>query len=247
MKISIITVCYNSSTTIENTFKSVVSQNYPNIEYIVVDGGSTDGTIGLIKKYESYIDKWISEPDHGLYDAMNKGISMATGDYIGILNADDVFNDNYVISKISDFFKSNQVDANIANIVQINKNNKVIRHYSSKTWKPSKLTLGFMPPHPSVFMKKDLFQKYGQYRLDFKIGADYELLTRMFLRNQISWKYFDIITHRMLIGGVSSSGWKSYIILTKEINKSLLLNHIQFSYWKVKYRLFWKIKEFIFK
>lgn len=246
MKISIITVCYNSCKTIEKTFRSIASQNYYNIEYIVVDGGSKDGTLKLIEKYENYIHKWISEPDKGLYDAMNKGIAMATGDYIGILNADDVFNDNYVISKIANFFTFNQVDANIANIVQINNSDKIVRHYSSKKWRPSKLAIGFMPPHPSIFMKKDLFEKYGQYRLDFKIGADYELLTRMFLCNQISWKYLDIVTHRMLIGGVSSSGWKSYIAITKEINKSLLLNNIQFSYWKVKYRLFWKIKEFIF-
>ncbi|WP_180042655.1 glycosyltransferase family 2 protein [Acinetobacter sp. YH16039] len=247
MKISIITVCYNSSATIENTFKSVSSQTYKDIEYIVIDGGSTDSTLDLIEKYKNNITYWVSESDKGLYDAMNKGISKATGDYIGILNADDVFNDDFVISNMADFFLKNSVDVNVANIKQINNKGNVIRLYSSKKWKPNKLCIGFMPPHPSIFVKREVFKKFGNYRLDFKIGADYEFLTRIFLVHKVSWKYFNLTTHRMLVGGVSSSGVKSYITITNEICKSLKINNVKFSPWLIKYRIVWKLKELIFK
>src|SRR5690606_6026983 len=150
MRISIITVCYNSSKTIENTIKSVQNQNYPDIEYIIIDGASIDGTVDIIRKYENIIDKWVSEPDRGLYDAINKGISRATGLYVGILNSDDVFFENNTVEKIADFLKANaELDAVTGDIVQ-HRNGKIIRKYSSAKWLPHKLKIGFMPPHPSI-------------------------------------------------------------------------------------------------
>ena len=242
MKISIITVCYNSVRTIEKTFKSVENQTYNNIEYIVVDGGSKDGTQELIKQHEEIVSKWVSAPDKGLYDAMNKGIAMATGDIIGILNSDDTFFIETVVENVANFHSANKnIDSSVGNIVQHNADGKVVRKYSAKNWNPEKLKIGFMPAHPAIFFKRDLFVQYGSYALDFKIGADYELITRFFLKENISWKYSGITTTAMLIGGVSSSGFESYKLITKEIAKALNRNNIEFSYTKVFLRGFWKL------
>ena len=247
MKISIITVCYNSDKTIEKTIKSVISQTYDNVEYIIIDGKSKDTTVDIIKQYETNVSKWVSESDKGLYDAMNKGISLATGDIIGILNSDDIFTDNYVLENVAKFHNKNNVDASVGNIIQFNNEGKTVRKYSAKKWIPEKLKIGFMPAHPAIFFKKELFDKYGVYQLDFTIGADYELITRFFLKHKISWKFSNITTTSMLIGGLSSSGVGSYKLISKEIKKALTLNDVKFNYSKVKLRGIWKIIGFLNK
>jgi len=241
MKISIITVCWNSAATIENTIRSVQDQDYSDIEYIIVDGNSKDNTLDIIKKYPDVVTKWVSESDKGLYDAMNKGVKMASGQYVGIVNADDTLADSHVISKIADFLLHKNVDASIGDIVQHNAGGKIVRRYSAESWDPDKLKIGFMPAHPGIFFKRVLFDKLGYYELDFKIGADYELITRYFLKNNISWAYSNIITHKMLIGGVSSSGWESYKKVSEEIMKALEMNKISYRPWQIKSRFMWKI------
>ena len=246
LKVSIITVCYNSSKTIEKAFQSILSQSYENIELIVIDGLSFDGTLEIIKRYESCITKYISEPDKGLYDAMNKGVALATGDIVGVLNSDDMFYDNNVISNVVEFHENNiGIEASVGNVTQINEKGKVVRNYSATNWNPEKLKIGFMPPHPSIFVKKCLFDKYGNYHLDFISGADYELIVRFFLKNQISWKFSGITTTSMLIGGISSSGFSSYRLISKEIGKALLRNDITFYPIKIYLRVFWKLKGFL--
>ncbi|MBP6182808.1 glycosyltransferase family 2 protein [Flavobacterium sp.] len=247
MKITIITVCYNSAATLEKTILSVAGQTYATIEYIIVDGNSKDRTLDIIKNHEDKIAQWISEPDKGLYDAMNKGIAMATGDVIGILNSDDTFNSNTVIEEIVAFHTKNTIDASVGNIMQHKEDGKIVRVYSSKYWTPEKLKIGFMPPHPSIFFKRELFDRLGFYELDFIIGADYELITRFFLKRKISWKYSGITTTAMLVGGLSSSGTASYNLITKEIQKALLMNGIIFSPFKIKMRFVWKIIGFLKK
>lgn len=250
MKITIITVCYNSSSTLETTILSVKQQGYKNLEYIIVDGASKDGSLDIIKQYEEVFEgkiRWISEPDKGLYDAMNKGICMATGDIIGILNSDDTFYSKTVLEEIANFHIQNNIDASIGNILQHKENGQIIRLYSSKIWNPRKLKIGFMPPHPSLFFKRELFDKYGYYDLGFKIAADYELITRFFLKNRITWMYSGITTTAMLVGGVSSSGASSYHLITKEIQKALKMNGIIFSPFKIKIRFLWKILGFLRK
>jgi len=247
MKITIITICYNRAATLEKTILSVAGQSYKTIEYIVVDGNSNDGTLDLIKKHQDKITQWISEPDTGLYDAMNKGIAMATGDLIGILNSDDTFYNNKVIEEIVDFHTNNAIDASVGTIMQHNASGKIVRIYSSKYWTPEKLKIGFMPPHPSIFFKRELFNKFGQYDLGFIIGADYELITRFFLKNKISWKYSGITSTNMLVGGISSSGSVSYKLITEEIQKALSMNGISFSPFKIQLRFFWKIIGFLKK
>ncbi len=246
MKISIITVCFNSVETIEKTIESVKSQDYDDIEYIIVDGNSSDGTINIIKKYESnVIDKWISESDKGLYDAMNKGLEMATGDFVGVLNSDDYFYGNSTISKVVEFLKNHSdIDA-ITGDVMYEKNGKIIRKYSSKKWKPDLLKIGFMPPHLSIFIRRTMFDKYGNYTLGYKIASDYELIIRFFLKNKIKYKYSDIITTIMSVGGLSSSGWSSYKTITKEIDKAFKTNNIAYSPFKVKFRFVWKLLDYI--
>lgn len=247
MKITIITVCYNSAATLEKTILSVAGQTYTDIEYIIVDGHSKDGTLGVIQKHENNITQWISESDKGLYDAMNKGIAMATGDLVGILNSDDTFYSNTVLAEVAAFHTQNTIAASVGNIIQHKEDGTTVRLYSSKNWNPEKLKIGFMPPHPSIFFKRDLFQRYGHYELGFKIGADYELITRFFLKNNISWQYSGITTTAMLVGGLSSSGSSSYQLITTEIQKALLMNGLSFSPFKIKMRFIWKIIGFLRK
>jgi glycosyltransferase involved in cell wall biosynthesis len=247
MKISLITVCYNSAATLEKTILSVAEQTYANIEYIIVDGNSNDGTLDIIQKHDDKITKWISEPDKGLYDAMNKGISMATGNIVGILNSDDTFYSDTVLASIAAFHVNSNIDASVGNIMQHKSNGKVVRVYSSKYWTPAKLKIGFMPPHPSIFFKRELFEKFGNYKLGFIIGSDYELITRFFLKAKISWSYSGITTTAMLVGGLSSSGSASYNLITKEIQKALRMNELSFSPFKIKMRFIWKIIGFLKK
>jgi glycosyltransferase involved in cell wall biosynthesis len=241
MKISIITVCYNSETSIDKTLQSIANQTYKDIEYIIIDGGSTDGTLDLIEKYRHNITKQISEVDAGLYDAMNKGIQLATGELVGILNSDDTFFNNHVLEDVSNFHKKHVIEASIGDIVQHNEHGKIVRTYKADKWNPQKLKIGFMPPHPAIFFKRSLFDTFGLYELDFIIGADYELITRFFLKNNITWKYSGMTTTAMLIGGLSSSGMSSYKLISKEIGKALDRNNIDYSPLKVKLRGFWKI------
>jgi glycosyltransferase involved in cell wall biosynthesis len=242
LKISIITVCFNSSKTIEKTLQSILSQTYNNIEYIVVDGGSSDSTLEILKKYTKIISKLISEPDKGLYDAMNKGIKSATGDIVGILNSDDIYNDEKVIENIACFHNNNNnIEVSLGNIIQITDSGKITRKYSAKNWSPDKLKNGFMPPHPSIFIKRELFEEYGYYHLDFVSGADYELIVRFFLKNNILWKFSNITTTVMLIGGISTSGLSSYMLISKEICKALKKNEIKYNKLKVYFRGFWKL------
>ncbi|KQS93222.1 glycosyltransferase family 2 protein [Chryseobacterium sp. Leaf394] len=246
MKISIITVCYNSAATVEDTIRSVASQTYDNIEYIIVDGNSVDSTVDIIKKYPETVSHWISEPDKGLYDAMNKGIAMATGDYVGILNSDDVFYEAQTIEKIADFLRSNAVDACTGDILQ-HRNRKILRKYSSKRWHPEKLKIGFMPPHPSIFLKRQLFDNLGVYIVGYKIASDYELIIRYFLKHKITWKYSGVITTSMAMGGASSSGLTSYRTITSEVGQAFTGNQIEYSPLKVKYRVVWKLIGFLQK
>jgi glycosyltransferase involved in cell wall biosynthesis len=213
----------------------------------VIDGESKDDTLDIMNDYKSIITKYISEPDKGLYDAMNRGIELATGDLVGILNSDDIFTDNTILEKIARFHTENNVDASVGNILKVNEEGKVVRSYSAKKWSPKKLKIGFMPPHPAIFFKRNLFEKYGHYHLDFTIAADYELITRFFLKHKISWNFFDIITTHMLIGGLSSSGAGTYQLISKEIKEALTRNNIKFSYVKVQLRGVWKIMEFLKK
>ncbi|HPF83209.1 MAG TPA: glycosyltransferase [Bacilli bacterium] len=229
MKVSIITVCYNSSKTIEDTIKSVYNQTYKDIEYILVDGKSKDNTVSIIKKYEKKFNnlKYVSEKDNGLYDAMNKGISMATGDIIGILNSDDILANDYVIEKIVDCFKYKNCDGVYGNLVfmEPTKMETPVRNFISHKY--SKI-LGWHPAHPTLYLKKEVYDKVGKFSLDYRIAADYDFMLRL-INNNIKLNYFNNYIVKMRAGGVSTDGLKGYIKNMKEAYKVSKINHVKFS------------------
>lgn len=235
MKISIITVCYNSEATIENTIRSVVSQSYQDIEYIVIDGESSDKTLDIVKRYEDKIAKIISEPDQGIYDAMNKGIKVATGDVIGILNSDDYYIGDDVVSKIAKAFKENSPDLIFADLAYVttDNQNKILRYYSAKRFVPKKLKQGIMPPHPTLYVKKEVYEKYGNYSLDFKIASDYEMFVRLLLVKKLSYFYMNNCIIKMTVGGVSTNNFDSKKIINIETIKALSVNGINVSYFSI--------------
>lgn len=232
MKISIITVCYNSKEHIRDTIESVFNQTYPEIEYIVVDGGSEDGTVDIIKSFSGKISQWISEPDGGIYDAMNKGIRMATGDVVGIVNSDDFFHRHDSIEAVARCFQENEVESVFADIIFVKRenSNKHIRYYSSKSFRPWKMRFGFMPAHPTFFVYRKAFQDYGYYDTSFSIAADFELMVRLFLKFKISYKYINIDLMKMRTGGVSTRSLKSTFIINKENLRALKKNGFYSNY-----------------
>jgi glycosyltransferase involved in cell wall biosynthesis len=245
MKISLITVSYNAEKTIEKTIQSVLSQTYENIEYIIIDGMSKDSTLEIINRYQHKISKLVSEKDQGMYDALNKGIALSTGDIVGILNADDVFASNNILSEVGNFFKKSDVEAVIADVAFINKGGNIMRYYSSRYWNPDKFVWGFMPPHPSFYCKRELFSTLGYYRSDFQIAADYELLIRFINKNRIKYTYLPLLMVLMNTGGKSTNGIKSNIVINKEIKYACELNGLNTNYLKLYSKYFIKIFEYL--
>jgi glycosyltransferase involved in cell wall biosynthesis len=229
VKITIITVCYNSETTIRDTIESVLAQNYPNIEYIIVDGLSNDGTLDIIQEYGKRIDIVISESDIGIYDAMNKGIQSATGDVIGILNSDDFFEYPSVISDVVNQFKSNPESSLVFGdvvLAQASNIKKIVRFYNSAKFRAWKLRFGWMPPHPASFFKKNAYAQVGNYSLDYTIASDYELFIRMLMVHKLPYSRIDKVLVRMRKGGVSTSGLKNSMLLNFEIVKACKCNGV---------------------
>lgn len=207
MKISIITITYNSQQTVEDTIKSVTSQDYPDIEYIIIDGKSKDGTLRIVDKYKDKIAKVVSEKDKGLYDALNKGIAHATGDVVGLLHSDDLYADNTVISKIAAKFKADStVQGVYADLVFVNRNDlsKVMRTWKSGEYHEGDFLKGWMPPHPTFFVKREVYDKFGGFNIKLKLSADYELMLRLIHKNNIKLAYLPETIVRMRMGGVSN-------------------------------------------
>jgi len=206
MKISIITVSYNSAATIEDTIMSVAAQTYQDVEYIVIDGGSTDGTLEVINRHKSRISKFVSERDRGIYDAMNKGIGLATGDVIGFLNADDIYADNLILGKVASVFDNSAADACYADLVYVSKDdlNKVIRYWKSREYRNGLFRGGWMPAHPTFFVRKTVYDKYGGFDLDFKFQSDFDLTMRFLEVYKIKSVYIPEIFVKMRIGGATN-------------------------------------------
>ena len=245
MKVTIITITYNSGKTVEDTLKSVATQSYQNVEHVVVDGASKDNTLEIVKAFPNI--KLLSEPDNGIYDAMNKGVAMATGDIVGILNSDDFYPNNDIIQKVVDTFNSKKVDSIYGDVKFVSPKdlNKVTRYYSSSKWNPEKFAYGYMPAHPSFFVKRECYEKFGNFKTDYKISSDYELLIRFLYVNKISYHYLaePLVTMRM--GGASTQGLKSIYILNKEIVRACKENGIITSFPKLSLKFFNKASEFI--
>ena len=232
MRISIVTVTFNSSKTIKDTIQSVLDQKYTDYEYLVIDGGSKDNTVEIIKEYEPKFGgrmKWISEKDKGMYDGINKGIRMATGDVIGIINSDDFYHRTDIFDIINKAFEEDkEVQAIYGDVRFVKPDNldKTVRYYSSKHWKPWRFRFGFMPAHPTFFTYKENFEKYGYYQYDYHIAADYELLIRHLYTNRVPARYIPVDFMKMRTGGRSTNGWKANVLLNKEIVRACKENGI---------------------
>ncbi|OQA04029.1 MAG: PGL/p-HBAD biosynthesis glycosyltransferase [Bacteroidetes bacterium ADurb.Bin397] len=210
MKISIITITYNSEKTVEDTIKSVVSQDFPNVEYLIIDGLSKDKTLQVVNKYSAYIDKVVSEKDKGLYDALNKGIKHATGEVIGMLHSDDVYANNQVLSKVAQQFAIDPaLEAVYADLVFVDRENtdKVLRTWKSGAYKEDAFKQGWMPPHPTFFVKKSVYERLGGFNLDLKLSADYELMLRFIHKEKIKIAYLPEIIVKMRMGGISNTSF----------------------------------------
>lgn len=232
MKISVITVTFNSENTVKDTIESVLKQQYPDYEYLVIDGGSKDNTVDVIKEYEPKFEgkmRWMSEKDKGMYDGINKGIRMATGDVVGIINSDDFYHRDDVFDLIVRAFEGNKgVQAIYGDVRFVHPDNleKTVRYYSSKNWKPWRFRFGFMPAHPTFFTFRENFEKYGYYQYDYHIAADYELLIRHLYTNKVPAKYIPLDFMKMRTGGRSTNGWKANVLLNKEIVRACRENGI---------------------
>lgn len=245
MKISIITATYNSEAHIADCVRSVNSQTYDNIEHIIIDGASKDNTVKIIEETPNRVAKIVSEPDKGIYDAMNKGINLATGDVIGILNSDDFFTSNDVTETVADAFNNNDIDALYGDVHFVDPNdlNKCVRYYSSAIFKPSLFRFGFMPAHPSFYMKRECYEKHGLYALDYKISSDFDLLVRYILKEKINCKYLkkDFVTMRT--GGVSTENFNSRVTLNREIVKACKKYGIKTNMFLLSLKYLYKIFE----
>ncbi|WP_367773617.1 glycosyltransferase family 2 protein [Flavobacterium sp. WC2421] len=219
MKVSIITICYNRSATIAKAIESVLNQDYPNIEYIVIDGNSTDGTQAVIAKYSSRIAQYISEPDQGMYDALNKGLQLATGDVVGLMHSDDEFYDTGVVSKIvAAFMNTPDTDGVYGDGVYISNDTaaKVVRNRIGGAFSLDKIKKGWLPLHPTVYLKKSLIDKYGAYNLDFKIASDTEFLLRYLFKYKIKMFYLQQYIVKMRMGGLSTSYARAFEVLKED-------------------------------
>lgn len=218
MKISIITVVRNNKEFIESCVKSVVNQTYKNVEYIIIDGASTDGTLEIIDKYRNSISKIISEKDKGHIYAMNNGLALASGDVVGFLHSDDFYADNTVLEKVADSFKRNNTDSLYGDLVYVRKNNpeRILRYWRGKEYNVKFLRWGWMPAHPTFFVKKRIYEKYGYFNTDFKISMDYENMLRFLYRYKISAHYLPATIVKMRSGGVSNRSIKNIAIKTFE-------------------------------
>ncbi|MDC7150370.1 glycosyltransferase family 2 protein [Parabacteroides johnsonii] len=240
MKVSVITVTWNSGATLRDTLESVLRQTYLDIEHIIVDGGSTDNTMELVREYEPRYHgrlRYVSEPDKGIYDAMNKGIRMATGDIIGILNSDDFYTSSDIVEILAGELKENHVDGKDLD--------KSIRYYSSAGFRRWKMLLGFMPAHPSFYCRKETYERFGLFRTSYKVAADFENLLRLIYVGKISIKYIPKDCVTMRIGGASTSGWASHKRIMADHVRAYRENHVHSNALLDSLRYVYKVAEIV--
>lgn len=221
MKISVITACFNSGETLRDTIRSVLSQHYDDWEHVIVDGQSHDNTLDIIREMEPEYRgrlRWVSEPDKGIYDAMNKGIRMATGDIIGILNSDDFFSNNEILSRVNEEFKGDRIDAVYGDIHFVDPNSLTdcARYYSSSFFKPWMMTFGYQPAHPSFYCHRSCYEKYGDFDISFRVAADFEIMLRLIYINRIKTRYIPLDFVTMRLGGASTNGPASHLNILRD-------------------------------
>lgn len=247
MRVTIITVVYNAAQFLRDCIESVLVQDYPDLEYILIDGNSTDNTLAIAKEYEAGISVLISEPDKGMYDALNKGILLATGEVVGILNADDILADTNVITEVVKKFQEKTVDAVYGDLNYVAQDDvkKIQRKWRSSTAKPKDLALGWMPAHPTLYIRTHLFQELGAYQLNYGSAADYELMLRYLYRHQISTAYLPKLMVKMRSGGMSNQTTKHRYDALLNDYQALLHNEIPFPLFALVMKKIRKIRQFL--
>lgn len=248
MKISVITVVYNSVNTIEATILSVLGQSNKNIEFIIIDGCSNDGTIDVINKYKDQLSIFISEKDLGIYDAMNKGIELSTGDIIGILNSDDVYENNLVLNEVLLTFLNNNIDILYGdlNYVEYGNINAIVRKWKSKVYYNNFFEDGYVPPHPALFVKKDVYKVAGTFNLKFSLAADYEFMLRIFKKYNFKSVYVDSVFVKMRLGGATNTNFKNILKGNIQIYNSWKVNKLNISYLMFPKKLLIRLSQFLF-
>jgi glycosyltransferase involved in cell wall biosynthesis len=247
MKISIITVVYNNEKTIKDAIQSVLGQTYKNIEYVIIDGKSKDNTVNLINEYQEKLGYFISEKDNGLYDAMNKGILACTGDVIGILNSDDLYQDLDVINDVMEQFnKDPELDILYGDLVYVKSEDtaKVVRNWKSKAYYNRFFENANVPPHPALFVRNKVYKEAGLFDLDYKIAADYEFMLRIFRNNKFNSKYLNRLMVRMRLGGASNAGLSSIIKQNKEVLNAWKKNNLKCPFYLMPLRVLKKANQF---
>jgi len=226
MKVSVITATFNAAATLRETIDSVLAQDYPDIEYIIIDGNSSDGTRQLVQSYGTAIHHFVSEPDCGIYDALNKGIALVTGDIVALLHSDDVFDHPGVIGRVAETFKNPKIDLLCTDVVICDPENlqSVRRYYSCTRWKPWMFRIGHQPPHPGFFVRSALYRKYGTFDLAYRISADFDLMLRFILKERLRTVYLNFVSVRMRDGGTSNAGFKARMKANREDHLSLKKN-----------------------
>lgn len=246
-KVSIITVCYNSAFCIKDCIESVKAQDYLDIEHIIIDGNSSDKTVEVVKSDGDHIAKLVSEPDRGIYDAMNKGLALSTGDIIGILNADDFYPHHGVIARVVKEFQDANTDTIFGDLVYVAENdlNKTVRFFPGKNFHPSKMRQGLMPPHPTFFVRKELYEMYGDFDTSYRICADFDFMVRVFIQQGVSYSYIPEVLVKMRSGGTSTQGLKSTKIINQEMLKACKKYGISTSLIRIYSKYFGKIFQLI--
>lgn len=246
MKVSIITVTYNSVNTLNDTIQSVFNQTYSDIEYIVIDGNSSDGTIDVIRDNQNIVSKWVSESDQGIYDAMNKGLKMATGDIIGIINADDFYADERVVEDMVQLFKATNCDVCYADLDYVEENDldRIQRKWKAGKYKEGSFYNGWMPPHPTVFIKKNVYEKYGNFNLELGTAADYEIMLRFIHKNNIKVEYLPRTLIKMRTGGASNATIFNRIKANSNDRKAWKVNNLKPRFYTLTLKPLRKITQF---
>lgn len=245
MKVSIITATFNREATIKHTLDSLKKQDYTDIEHIIVDGASTDGTMAIVQANKGMNTIIISEPDYGAFDALNKGLKLATGDIVGFLHSDDFFANSHVISDVVATMKKHKVDSVFGDVAFVSSKdtNKMVRYYSSKKFHPGRFEYGFMPAHPTFFTKREYYERFGYFDTKYKIAADFELLVRFLYEQKISYKYMDQLMIYMHMGGLSNASLISRFVLNREVLKACRARGIKTSPFKIMLKVISKIPE----
>lgn len=235
MKVSVITICYNSAVTIAKTLTSVHSQTFQDIEHILIDGASRDNTLEIIRETPNRVAYLSSEPDSGIYDAMNKGLAKATGDLVCFLNADDVYADSEIIESVVHEFRNADLDVLYGDVAFFRSDmpEKIVRRFRSDKFAPKRIAWGWMPAHPSLFMRRELYARLGGFKTDYRIAGDYEFVARAFVSCNLKYRYLPRVLVLMQAGGVSTAGWRSTLLLNREVLRACRENGISTNLFKI--------------